>query len=131
MPGTSLVENDNFQTVTARATAVLTTSFVTGPVVNIQGCNQVVLLSNFTVGSSAGCDIKAEVSWDNTSYFQVPDQAASGATVVVTPVVYRITSTAPVPITIPVMGRWFRVVSRALTSGTSTGLTITAVKGNI
>lgn len=131
MPGTSLVENDNFATATARAAALLTTSFVTGPAINIQGCNQVILLSDFTVGSSAGCQIKAEVSWDNTNYYQITKREVSGTVAAMSPVVFGIASTNPLPIEIPVMARWLRVKSKAITSGTSTGLTITAVKGNI
>jgi hypothetical protein len=90
-----------------------------------------MLLPRFTVGSSAGCEIKAEVSWDNTTFYQVPKMEISSTVAVMKPVVFKLVSTYDVPIDIPVMGRWCRVGAKALTSGTSCLLSLTAVKGNI
>lgn len=127
----TLVQENNQTIETIRSAAVLTTSYVAGTVLNLEGCNQFQLLVAFTKGSSDGARIKAEYSDDGATYYQETYFSISGSDAIHAPVYHKLEATGDVVISLPVMAKWAKVSAVAITSGTSTSMKITSIKGNI
>ena len=66
--------------VEIRAAAILTTSYVASSSVQTFDCTQGMLLYDFTIGSLTSCEIKIQVSNDNTNWYDMPFDNTSGVT---------------------------------------------------
>lgn len=123
--------------ITVRSAAALTTSYVTASqILDLQNWNQLVLLLDFTVGSSTGFSLKVEVSDYNQSnwYALTSIGTATISTEVATIPVYAAehtfaAATKKYALPLPINYRYMRVSVKALTSGTNTSLAILATQG--
>ena len=98
--------------------------------VGLGSANQVELLVDFTVGSSAGCRIKVEFSADEgASWYQETKMVLSGDDMLHTVMTHRINATSPPIISIPVMTQLMRVSVQAITNATNAEVGITATTG--
>ena len=129
----TLIDQHNLEYETVRSAAALTTSYVAGTVVKIEGANQVQLLVTFTLGSSDGARIKIEVSVDGTNYFQESGGSFdyTNADILTKNIVRKLSASGSYIISVPVSGSWLKVSALAITSGTGTSMTIVASKANI
>ena len=127
----TLVENDNQRPDAIREAAILTQAYVASDIFNLQGANQLQLKVAFTLGSSSGAQIKVEFSDDKTNWFQESKYSVSGSDWVHTAQTRRRNASASLVINIPVISKWYRVSSLAVTDETGTSLAITGMVGNI
>jgi hypothetical protein len=128
----TLISQSNIKTVTVRAAATLTTSYVASNALNIQGANQLQMLVSFTKGSSDGCRLKVEFSEDESVWYQesVADIMATND-VEHAPLARKVNDSANLIISVPISASFLRVSSQAITSGTGTSLSILATIANI
>ncbi len=119
-----------FQSV--RAAAVLTTSYVTGTVLEQKhDQNQLVLLVNFTIGSLTTAEIRVETSPDNTNFYQETFQSVSGGTATETRGEHTINATGLYRILIPIKDRYIRVSAKGTGTVTNSSMTIGAAVGEV
>jgi len=116
---------------TIRASAALTTNYVASSIYVIDDSNQLNLGVAFTVGNSTGVVIKIEFSEDKTTWFQESYVTVADSLITHTPCTRKLTTTGSAIISIPVLATFYKVSSKALTSGTSTVLSIVAIRGGI
>lgn len=128
----TLISQSNIQTITVRAAATLTTSYVASDALNIQGANQLQMLAAFTKGSSDGCRLKIEFSEDESVWYQesVADILATND-VEHAPLTRKINDSANLIVSVPISASFLRISSQAITSGTGTSLSILATIANI
>ena len=128
----TLISQSNIKTVTVRAAATLTTSYVASNALNIQGANQLQMLVSFTKGSSDGCRLKIEFSEDESTWYQesVADIMATND-VEHAPLTRKVNDSANLIMSVPISASFLRVSSQAITSGTGTSLSILATIANI
>jgi hypothetical protein len=128
----TLVSQVNIRTVTVRATAALTTSYVSSDSFNIQGANQIQLLISFDKGDSDGCRLKIDFSEDETDWYQETTYTVEeNGDVIHKPVFRKLESTSNIVIPTPVSSSFFRVSSAAILTGSNTLLSIAATIANI
>lgn len=116
---------------TVREAAALTTSYVTSDAVYIEGADNIGLLVSFALGSSSGCRLKVEFSFDNTSWYREPNYTTSGSDEIYQPITKKLESTMSIQIDFPVANRYMRISSTAISNGSGTSLSITAVLANL
>jgi len=118
--------NIDVRSSTIRSAAILTTGYVASSPIRIDDRNQLNLLVSFTVGSSTGSKIIAEVRYeDSDTWFQTQVASVSAAGLVtLTPAEYTKTITDDYVIDIPVSYYEVRVSAKALGSGTGTSMSI-------
>ena len=128
----TLISQSNIETITVRAAAALTTSYIASDVLKIQGANQLQLLVSFTKGSSDGCKLRIEFSEDQLTWYQesVADLLATNDAEHA-PLTRKINDSANLIISIPISASFLRVSSQAITSGTGTSLSVLATIANI
>lgn len=129
----TLVSQHNIAYQAIRASAALTTDYVSSEGILIEGCNQVQLAVSFTLGSSEGALIKVETSWDGTTYYQESGITLdwANAYILTKNVVRKLSTSGNYVISLPVSGRWIRISAKALTTGTGTAMAILLSKANI
>lgn len=126
LPGT------NYISKSVRSSAVLTTSYVAGTVLeNIHDYNQLVLLVDFTIGSLTSVQVKVEFSFDGTNFFQDSNAAVSGGTSTITSNEYTKTTTGGFVIKLPILYRYARVSVKGTGTVTSSLCAVTALLGNV
>ena len=128
----TLISQSNIEATVIRAAAALTTSYVASNTINVQGANQLQLLVSFTKGSSDGCRLKIEFSEDRSVWYQesvvdflVTNDAEHA------PLTRKINDTANLIMSVPISASFLKVSSQAITSGTSTSLSILGTIANI
>ncbi|MFC1714860.1 hypothetical protein ACFL6S_14425 [Candidatus Poribacteria bacterium] len=128
----TLISQSNIETITVRAAAALTTSYVASDTLKIQGANQLQLLVSFTKGSSDGCKLRIEFSEDQLTWYQesVADLLATND-VEHAPLTRKMNDSANLIVSIPISASFLRVSSQAITSGTGTSLSVLATIANI
>lgn len=121
----TLISQSNIETIVIRAAAALTTSYAASDTINVQGANQLQLLVSFTKGSSDGCRLKIEFSEDRSVWYQesVVDFLATNDAEHA-PLTRKINDTANLIISVPISASFLKISSQAITSGTSTSLSI-------
>jgi len=122
---------DNRKSRTVRTAAVLTTAYVASAAIPIGNNNQVILLCAFTKGSSDGVKFKVEFSEDNSTWYQETDQSLSSSLVTHTVIERTEVATNNFQVSIPLLSAFYRVSSKAITTGTGTSLGIIGVAGKI
>lgn len=126
LPGT------NYKSYPVRSSAVLTTSYVAGTVLEeIHNYNQLVLLVDFTIGSLTSVELKVEYSYDGTTYVQDSNSAVSGGTTTVTSNEYTKTTTGGFIVKLPILYRYARVSVKGTGTVTSSLCAVTALLGNV
>lgn len=116
---------------TVREAAALTTSYVVSDGIYIEGADNIGLLISFTKGSSNGCRLKVEFSWDETSWFQEPNYSTSGTDEIYQAITKKLEESMDIIISFPVGIKYIRISSIALNSGAGTLLSIGAVLSNL
>lgn len=127
----SLAGFNNMVVAEIRAAAALTTSYVAATVIDFQGANTLILEFNFTKGGSTGFRFKIETSNDGTNYYQEQEMSQAGGVTSYLDNEREVAvsdATAMKKVEIPICAKYVKVSAKALTSGTSTSLTITAGK---
>jgi len=115
------------ETIVVRNKTSLTTGYVaSATVLEIDNINQVVLLTDFTIGSSAGCQIKVEFSADESSWYQESITEPSGDNLVHSPLVHIIDQTSTPVISFPVAHPYARISVMAINDASSASLGIDA-----
>ena len=127
----TLVSQSNIRRIVIRAAAALTTSYVTSNSFNIQGANQLQLLVSFTKGDSDGCRLKIEFSEDGSSWYQESIVEYSSGDANHSPLARKIEDSANLVLSVPTSASFLRVSGQAITSGTSTSLSVLATIANI
>src|SRR5215216_1552647 len=115
-----------------RASAVLTTSYVAGTVVDqeeIKGANQLLVLVDFTLGSLTDGRIKVEFSHDGLTYYQETDGTVSGASSLETLIDHKFTATGKYRLAIPIMERYIKISVIGTGTVTNSLMTVDAVVG--
>ena len=69
---------DKYKEAVVRASAILTSAYVAGSVINHKGFNTLYLDCKYTKGNADGFDIKIEVSMDGTNYYVTQQALPSG-----------------------------------------------------
>jgi len=130
---TSLITQNNLVLKSLCEPAVLTTSYVTSEIMNIQGANQVQLLICYTKGNSAGCRLKIEFSEDRSTWYQesMVDKFPTVYDVEHTLVTRKINETGNYTISIPVSASYIKVSAQAIDSGVDSLISIKATAANI
>jgi len=115
-----------------RTAAILTTSYVTGTVLDQEHFNnQLVLLVNFTLGSLTTAEIRVEGSPDNTNFYQETFQSIATGTATETRGEHQISTTGLYRILIPIKDRYIRVSAKGTGTVTGSSMTIDAVTGEV
>jgi len=130
---TSLITQNNLVLKSLHVPVVLTTSYVTSEIMNIQGANQVQLLVCFTRGNSAGCRLRVDFSEDRLTWYQesMVSEFPSANDVEHSLVTRRIDETGNYAISIPVSASYMKVSFQAIDSGENSLLSIKATAANI
>lgn len=116
-----------------RSAAILTSSYVAGDILDdCEKFNVLSLLLTFTKGSLTDCQIKVEVSNDNTNWYQLFSDSVSSGVNTLSGLVYKLTadakgSTTPVAIN----NRYIKISAIGTGTATSSSLAITAILGKI
>ena len=114
-----------------REAAALTTSYVTADSVYIEGADNIGLLVSFTKGSSSGCRLRVEFSWDDTNWFREPNYTTSGDDEIYQPINKKLESSMDIVISFPVANKYMRISGIAIDNATGTSLSIVAVLSNL
>lgn len=119
-----------------RSSAVLTTSYVAGTVLNYQNANpalrnQMNLIVDFTIGSLTSGEVKVEYSHDGVTYYQETFESISGGTSTLSLGEYKMTSTGKYVIAIPIKWSHIKVSAKGTGTVTNSLMAIQAVIGTV
>lgn len=117
--------------ISVREASALTIAYVTSEAIYIEGADNIGMLVSFTLGSSDGCRIKIEFSYDEVNWYQEPNYTVSGSDEIYKPITKKLESSMNIQIDFPVANRYMRISVAAITSGSGTSLTIVAVLANL
>lgn len=122
-----MIQNAKLSTV--RDSAILTTSYVAGTVVDTEGIrNQIMIYADFTLGSLTDAQIKVEFSRDGATYYQETFSSISSGTDTLSLGVHKMTATGLYRIALDVMDRYVKI--SAIGTGTTTS-SLLAIKTNV
>ena len=125
-----MIQNAKLSTV--RSSAILTTSYVAGTVIDTEGIrNQLVIYADFTIGSLTDAQIKVEFSRDGDTYYQETFSSTSAGTDTLSLGVHKMAATGKYRIALDLMDRYVKISS--IGTGTTTGslLAISANMGEV
>ena len=114
-----------------RAAAILTTSYVAATVVDVSASNQITLKIRFTIGSADSCQIKMEISEDQSLWEEQAYYYMSGDNAVYTAYPIQLESSCNIFIPIPVATTYVRFSARAVTDATGTSLALRVAKAKV
>lgn len=120
---------------TIRSAAILTTSYVAATVIGPQTSesgspyNQLILLIDYTKGSSDNLDLKIEFSHDGTNYYQETFQSISAGVSTNTLGEHLFAASGSYALEIPIKYEYIKVSVKARTNATGTSCTLKATLG--
>ncbi len=121
-----------YQKTEVRASAILTTSYVAGDVIGpINDENQIVVLANYTKGSSDSAEIKIEFSPDNSTWYQESFGSISGGTDTISLAEHTIAASGLYRIPVPVKDNYVRVSVKGTGTMTSSLMDVSVVNGRV
>lgn len=119
----------NAKLTTVRASAILTTSYVAGTVIDTEGIrNQLIVYADFTIGSLTDAQLKVEFSRDGVTYYQETFSSISSGTDTLSLGVHKMTATGKYRIALDVMDRYVKI--SAIGTGTTTS-SLLAIDANV
>ena len=125
-----MIQNAKLSTV--RDSAILTTSYVAGTVIDTEGIrNQLIIYAALTLGSLTDAQLKVEYSRDGSTYYQETFSSTSSTTDTLSLGVHKMSASGNYRIALDVMDRYVKI--SAIGTGTTTGslLAITANVGEV
>lgn len=134
------MDHTNYLFQNVRAAAILTNAYVAGTVIGpFTGVgatpahmNQLVLLADFTIGSTTDCMIKVEGGHLATDLYQESIAGAPSAGVsTVAANVYKLTATGKYRLFVPIKDNFIKISAIATGTVTSSSLKLDAVVGTV
>jgi len=125
----------NYEFKDVRASAVLTTGYVAGTVldysnVNPSQYNQLVILWSFTIGSLTSGELKVEFSHDGTTYYQETFSSVSSGTSTESLGEHTQTGTGNYRLAIPLKDNYVKISVKGTGTVTSSLCAVSAALGN-
>lgn len=115
-----------------RDSAVLTTSYVAGTVVEAKNSdNQLIVDVNFTKGSLTTAEIKVEFSGDGTTYYQETAESFTAGSGAVSLAERVLSATGLYRIAIPIKDRYVKISVKGTGTVTNSLMAVRAVFGTV
>lgn len=119
----------DFSSINVRGASILTSGYVAGTVVDLQLKNQVQVLVAFTLGSLTSMDLKFEYSLDKTTWYQETFDSVSSGTNTESLGIRHFTATGNYQISVPILGKYFRISAIGNGTVTSSSLQLDVIYG--
>ena len=123
-------ENKDYKTAIVRASAILTTSYVAGTVIDdVERFNQLMIYWAFTKGSLTSLEIKVEFSDDGVTYYQEISESVSSGVATMSAEYHQITPSGNQNgvLLIPIKCSKIKISAKGTGTVTSSALVIDAV----